>query len=186
MFKSRIAVFFAVAIIIVLLVLAGYFFWATRQGKPSPTPIVSGNNELPFKNSIPFTNQATSSAIGDFKGLVTAAGPYIACTFASSTHSGNLYANGTKATLGYINLTENKTYHVFVDGADAYVWSDGDSGGYKTTKDMIFSASPDKSLLPLGGLDPAGRIDFSCEEKKFTDAVFDLPEGMTFANFGIQ
>lgn len=185
MFKNRVVIISLIVLALALVVM-GTVYYKSKYGSRPKT-----GTESELNNSQPQTINSNSLEAGtmpgnSFKSVFQSSNEQTKCDFLLNDFSGTAYIDGQKALFSYRDSTNGSIYYMIINGADAYVWKDGNSTGYKTTKDFLFSASPSKSLLPLGGIDPTSEVGLTCEPKQFNTIIFELPENIKFDEFKIN
>ena len=111
------------------------------------------------------------------------------CTFSSDTESvsseGVTYIASGKVRGDFSITKDSKTTksHMIVDGKIAYIWTDGQTNGFKTTIPDESTATPSSQTnTPVSGYVSSfdQKSDYKCEAWRVDQSLFTLPVGITF------
>lgn len=167
-------------IVVVLLVLAGVgYFYYSKMKAGSGEGAMMGSNEV-------------KSGMMSLKDLIAAGVPQ-KCTFSSTndsgTNQGTTYVSGGRVRGDFTNTFSGKTTmsHMISDGKTSYIWTDGESTGYKMTVPET-SASPgtapsseEPAMSGEGDLNQAA--DYNCSAWIPDNSMFTPPADVTFSDF---
>jgi predicted RNase H-related nuclease YkuK (DUF458 family) len=169
-----------VGLALILLLFAGGWFFMNSKNKPS--------NELNLKiEGESKTSERTSSSLKD---LISKGGSQT-CKYSTEAGSGTVYVYGGQVR-GDFEMDADGTKlssHMIVKDSTSYIWTDGQTTGFKMKFDTSLVAEPtgDKgeSSTETNGFDPNTNYQYSCTSWNADKSKFDLPKGVSFTEFNL-
>jgi len=171
------AVIVAVVVLLVVLV-GGYYFMKKGPSKPSTTSNTASQDSSPKS----------------LKDLLMS-GIAQKCTFSSTTSTGSsdgtTYMASGKVRGDFSMTTDSKTTksHMIVDGKTSYIWTDGQTTGFKTTIPDETAATPGSQTTNATVNNSASsfdqKADYKCEAWSVDQSLFILPTGVTFKDMSV-
>lgn len=144
-------------------------------------------NPLPVSTSQASTQSANQTQPASLKEIL-AAGIAQTCTFSSDTTQGTVAVSGGKVRGDFNTTVDGKVTqsHMIVDGTTSYIWTDGQTTGFKMAFNPETSAQPAASgAAPAGGLNANQNMNYSCNPGVADSSIFNLPAGINFMEFAI-
>lgn len=173
-----------IAVVVLLVLIAGAY---ALLGKKSSNPLQSVQNKV-----AQMTTQKMS--LSDFFSLAGSK----KCTFSDKTNnsSGTVYIGGGKMRGDFQSMDNGKTTasHMINDGQYVYVWTDGQSQGYKMSTDIVKKEAAQVTMTPdnsgssetqpsSGPVNLNQQADYSCGGWSVDSSMFTLPQGITFTDY---
>jgi len=157
--------------VLAILAIGGFLFTSTRSKKTSSNP--QGSSQQ--------ANQPSS-----LKDLL-AKGVAQTCSFSNDTNKGTVYVSGGKVRGDFDVTADGKTTksYMIVDGNTSYIWMEGQTTGFKTTFDLQASDQPAATnAAPTESFNANQNLNYNCKPWIVNSAVFTLPAGVNFMEFG--
>lgn len=153
------------AVVLVLLLIGAYI-------------LIKGGSDSPQTSQI-----STASSLKDLisKGIAQS------CTFTSEGNKGTVYVSGEKVRNDFETTIDGRVTksHMIVDGKTSYIWTDGQSTGFKMTFESSATPSTEVADVPeTGGFDSSANMDYKCKTWMVDNSQFALPPGVQFTSFG--
>lgn len=165
----------AVALALLALGIGGYFVLSNRTN-----PTTSTDTTLTQNSQMNAQTDSTKS-LKDLFALGTSQ----ECTFSDDTgNSGVVRIQSGKMSGDFTTTTPqgNMTSHMLVDGKTTYMWSDGQTTGFKMTFDVT-AAAENVTTEAKNNIDLDQKLDYNCQAWGGSAASFELPSGVTFTDF---
>lgn len=174
----------SLVIVVVALLLLGFGGYFVMSGKNS-----SKSGDL-------MKDESTKQDVGGskqntLKGLFMAGIPQ-SCTFSSEVEGykseGTVYTAKGKMRGDFSSIVGDREMksHMIVDGETSYIWTDGETKGFKAsfTKEQQEAAEESIKDLPkpTGGVDLEQMADYDCKPWLANGSYFELPSGIEFAS----
>jgi len=172
-----------IAVVVILILIAGAFI---VLGKKSSNPLQSVQNKV-----AQMTTQKMS--LSDFFSLAGSK----KCTFSDKTNNstGTVYIGSGEMRGDFQSTDSGKTTatHMINDGKYVYIWTDGQSQGYKMSTDVVKKEAAQVTLSPdnsgssetpsSGPVNMNQQADYSCGGWSVDTSIFTLPQGITFTDY---
>lgn len=153
---------------VLLLLVGGYLYMNSRKGTGT-------------------SNEEQPSAATSLKNLI-AKGVAQNCTYSTEQTSGSVYVSGG-AVRGDFETTVDKVVtksHMIVKDNTSYIWSDGQTTGFKMSFDPNATpAGGETSSKSDGNFDISADMNYKCSTWIVDGSKFALPAGVTFSAFEI-
>ena len=174
-----------IVVVVILIILGGGAF--LLLGKSANSPLKSVQNQV-----AQMTTQKKS--LSDFFSMTGSQ----KCTFTdkSNNSSGTLYIGDSKMRGDFQSQDNGKTTatHMINDGKFVYIWTDGQKSGYKMSTDIVKKQAAQVTMGPennapseaqpsSGPVDMHQQADYSCGGWSVDNAMFTLPQGITFTDY---
>jgi len=163
-----------VTAVVLLAVLLGGFYFMNKNSKKLST----------ISNST--TQNSSPKSLKD----LLMSGVAQKCTFSSTTESGSsdgtTYIASGKVRGDFSMTTNSKTTksHMIVDNKTSYIWTDGQTTGFKTTIPDETAATPSSQTTNTTVNNSTAsfdqKTDYKCEAWNVDQSLFALPTGVTF------
>ena len=175
-----------IVVVVVLLVLAGAAYHFMRHSNMSPTQ----SNE----NANSQMQQITSGkkSLFDFFSM----GGSQKCTFTNTTNGGGTIYVSSGKMRGDFQETNNSTgktaqTHMINDGTYVYIWTDGQTNGYKMSDAVMKqeesqptqAPSTGSQPQPSQGMDMHQQMNTSCGGWTADASMFTVPTNVTFTDY---
>ena len=168
-------------LVALLVVGVGAYFLMSKSNKPA----TSTSNGIPDSKTM--TNAIKKkSSLRDLLGM----GKNLTCSYSDleGNGAGVMYMSGEDIRTDFeMTLPEQgrMTSHMITDGEFVYIWSDGQTTGYKQAiTDMDGDVDGDESETEDGDVvDFDQEVDVDCNNWKVDRSLFELPEGVEFSDF---
>ena len=161
---------------LVVLGIIGFFVFGKKSANPLPVPT--------SQESTQSANQNQPSSLKDLlsKGIAQT------CTFTNDTTQGTVMVSAGKMRGDFAVTTDGKTTqsHMIVDGTTSYIWTEGQTTGFKMAFNPEATAQPAApGAAPAGGINTDQKLDYTCNPGVADSSVFNLPAGINFMEFAI-
>jgi hypothetical protein len=169
--KNLIVVFSFV--LVLFLGFGAYFFISKNKSTPGQTSETTGTSETAEVSPAKSLRELLSSGISQ------------SCDFtdAASGSTGKFYFGGGKMRGDFVSKVNNVEYgvHTYSDGQDVYMWTDGQSQGFKMS--ATAQISPSGTPAPNQQVDLDRQVDYNCVNWSADQSKFELPNGIEFKDF---
>jgi hypothetical protein len=159
---------------VVLLGIVAFFIFGKKSLAPVSTPTPKEN-----------TQEANQNQPASLKDII-AKGVAQTCTFNTGPTQGIVTVSGGKVRADFaITIGSVATPgHMIVDGSTSYIWTDGQSTGFKTTFNPAASPSTAGGTPASGGIDADRNLNYTCTPGIASSVDFNLPAGVNFMELG--
>jgi hypothetical protein len=156
------------AIIVIALIA---YFTMNRQ----PDNASTGNNSV-----------KSQSVKQSLKDLLTA-GQSVKCEFnnTEAKSAGTVYIADKKVRGDFSTMIDNKamTSHMITDNDTSYIWTEGQTSGFKMTLSKEDKAELNDQAKQNQGIDPDEKMDYQCSPWSASNDSFKLPSDVEFKDF---
>ncbi|MBU3978486.1 hypothetical protein KJ980_08040 [Patescibacteria group bacterium] len=116
-------------------------------------------------------------------------GKSLKCTFSSDSKDypvrGTVYTGNGKVRQDFQSNAGGMTIHLIVDNSNSYMWTDGDTQGFKFAIDQAPTVQPSNGFTQSWSQSPDinKSMNFSCQDWRMDNSLFTLPSNVTFQSF---
>ncbi len=160
------------AVVALLLLTGAWYYISAKKSSTSPTAQDSTGNQPSVASSL--------------KDLITK-GVAQSCTFDSDGSSGTVYTQGGKVRSDFTTVTgkvSTKSHMIVMDNT-SYIWTDGQTTGFKMSFDPNATPIAGASAAPNGSFDANVDMGYKCSTWIADAGKFTLPTGVTFTAFAV-
>lgn len=163
-------VLMAVVGVVLLVILGGAGFFFLNKNKSNSSQQMTQESEAE-------TEMAEARSFKDLMSLTSSQ----QCTFQDTEtgSNGTVYGGNRKVRGDFTTNANGQTVgsHVISDGQTVYVWTDGQTQGFKMSIAKIESMTPDTTQ---NSVDFNKKVDYDCDSWSVDSSKFELPSGIQF------
>lgn len=161
-----------IVIVLLLIGFGGYMLFGNRTVSgptPQASPATQQNQPLVGAKSL--------------KELLVAGQPQT-CTFSDADTSGTVFVGGGKMRGDFTSPVNGVQMgsHVILDGQIFYMWTDGQTQGFKMEFTPSEATAGAATKMPKDSFDPDKKVDYSCSGWTIDQSKFVLPASVKFAD----